>query len=223
MKASASTLSLLLDLVYKAMPRRRRPPGESMADDSPRGTEDQCAGVQEGPLSDHAAGRAPQRRGSTALLVPEQANPPADGSSSDLLVQEALRQIGQKKWGRAQQALERAVGSGDCEAVRGYLADVRAVRRCLRQIGKWPRDPGLHLELGRLYFSLELGDDAQREWQCAVELDPGFAEGYYYLALEYLYREDEEKARQTCQRAHDLNPSLPTFDELQRKAAGEVA
>ena len=97
------------------------------------------------------------------------------------------------------------------------LDDVRAVRRCLRQLDRWPRDPQLHLELGRRYFSLELGDAALDALSQAVALQSDLAEGHVYLALEYLFRGEHELACRCWERAKELNASLPAFDVVREQ------
>src|SRR3990172_7816555 len=85
--------------------------------------------------------------GTNAPLVPEASNAVVDANP---LLDEALGQIKYRQWARAQRALEQlAAGKRVSEAAQ-YLGEVRAVRRCLRQIEKRPRDASLYLELGRL-------------------------------------------------------------------------
>ncbi|MHB1007508.1 MAG: hypothetical protein ACYC3S_17980 [Chloroflexota bacterium] len=68
------------------------------------------------------------------------------------------------------------------------MAEVRAVRRLLRQIEKRPRDDTLYLELGRLYLRLELGNEALEAFTRVTEMQPDLALAYHFRALEYLYR-----------------------------------
>jgi len=178
----------------RSLVRRDRPAGEPPLAAEPR---------LEPPADAAEAASRP------TALTPE-ALPPGDP-----LFDEALRHVGEQRWGRAQQALEQMVREGRKDNALPYLADVRAVRRCLRQLARRPRDPALHLELGRLYFVLELGDAALAALSYAVTLDPNLAEGHSFLAMEYLFRGDEESAQLACTRARQLNPSLPTFERLQ--------
>jgi tetratricopeptide (TPR) repeat protein len=100
-------------------------------------------------------------------------------------------------------------GEAEC-----YLEEVRAVRRYLRQLDKYPRDARLHLELGMLYFKLELGNEALQEWSRAVELEPELAQAHYCLGVEYYFRGQMEESRQSCEKTNHLDPSLPTFEDL---------
>lgn len=143
-----------------------------------------------------------------------------DSVGIEPLLEEALGHIREHQWGRAQRALERAVrADGHNREAGQYLSEVRAVRRCLRQLEKWPRDASLHLDLGRLYFGLELGDEALVSLLRAVELNPDLPHAHHLLAMEYLYRGEGESARHHSRRAHQLKLSLPDFEALQREFA----
>ena len=77
-----------------------------------------------------------------------------------------------------------------------------------------PRDATLHLELGRLYFGLELGDQAAAEFRKAIELEPTLAEAHFHLALEHLFRGEEEASRERLARAAELRPEVPSYETL---------
>ncbi|MHB1005611.1 MAG: tetratricopeptide repeat protein [Chloroflexota bacterium] len=136
---------------------------------------------------------------------------------SNPLLDEALGQIKYRQWARAQWALERLAGEKRVSEAAQYLAEVRAVRRCLRQLEKWPRDASLYLELGRLYFGLELGDGALEAFSRAADLQPDLALAHHLLALEYLYRGNRAAARRECEWAHAIDPELPSFADLERE------
>lgn len=162
------------------------------------------------------------RRSAGSAIKPTWAPPAIAGSvlppeehETDPLFEEALGHIQKREWGRAQRALEQYVRGDSLREATQYLAEVRAVRRCLRQIEKWPRDASRHLELGRLCFGLELGDVALEALSRAVALKPDLAVAYHLLALEYLYRGNKAAARKECERAHALDVSLPSFSELE--------
>jgi len=151
----------------------------------------------------------------TVEVVEATPQPEPLSTPTDARLQKGLWYVRRREWGRAQRALEELVRrDAECEA-GAYLAEVRAVRRCLRQLNRRPRDPQLHLELGRLYFGLELGDEALHEFKQVVQIEPSLAEGHFYLAVEYLFRGDEEAARGACERARQLNPDLPSYDVLE--------
>lgn len=137
--------------------------------------------------------------------------PESGPAQADPRLEPGLRFISRRQWGRAQRALEELARQDQrCEA-SAYLAEIRAVRRCLRQLNRRPRDALLHLELGRLYFGLELADEALHEFEQAVQIEPTLAEGHFYLAVEYLFRDEVEAARGALERARELNPSLPDY------------
>ena len=141
---------------------------------------------------------------------------PEDGAA-DSKLSEALAHIRERRWGPAQRVLEEAVRRGQSGDAGKYLAEVRAIRRCLRQLERRPRDAILHVELGRLYFGLELGDDALASFSRAVELQPDLAVAHHLLALEYLYRGNRAVARRECEWAHAIEPELPSFADLERE------
>ncbi|MHB1415623.1 MAG: tetratricopeptide repeat protein [Chloroflexota bacterium] len=138
---------------------------------------------------------------------------------SDPLLEEAMGYVSARQWGRAQQLLERGIREGRSGDFGVYLSEVRAIRRCERQLRKWPRDETLYLELGRRYFALDLGEEALSEFSRAIELNPGLAEAHHALALEYLFENNEEAACHAATKANELDPSLPTFAALQEALA----
>jgi len=106
------------------------------------------------------------------------------------------RLIGRLDWARAQRLLEDVTRRDHDRELRSYLEEVRAVRRAQRQLMRRPRDAALHIELGRLYFGLELGDQAAAEFSRAIELEPTLVDGHFYLALEYMFRGEEKASRE---------------------------
>src|SRR5687768_7198264 len=62
--------------------------------------------------------------------------------------------------------------SQDATLDQGELADVREAQRAERQVRRYPRDPELHLTLGRLYLALDQGDAALAELEEAARLNP---------------------------------------------------
>jgi tetratricopeptide (TPR) repeat protein len=124
--------------------------------------------------------------------------------------------IQREDWARAQRLLEEVIRQEPDDELSVYLGEVRAVRRTLRQLRRRPRDATLHLELGRLYFGLELGEQAEAEFKRVVTLESTLPEGHFCLALEYLFRDDEFSSRQSHARAVELRPDLPTFESLRR-------
>ncbi len=100
---------------------------------------------------------------------------------------------------------------------------MRAVRRQLRVLGKWPRDAQAHLALGRAYFELGLGTDAEEAFGQARALAPEEPTAHFFLALEYAYRGDlaaAERSYAAAQARSDNLPSLTTIlAELQAAPA----
>ena len=118
------------------------------------------------------------------------------------------------RWNWAQRELEAALRHTPSETVRVDLETVRAARRHLRLLQKRPRDARTHLLLGKCYFELDMGEDAEREFQRALELAPHEPEAYYFLALEYCYRGDVQKAEHYYRQAQTLVEGLPPFADL---------
>ena len=96
---------------------------------------------------------------------------------------------------------------------------MRAVRRQLRVLAKWPRDVPAHLALGRAYFELDLGPDAEHAFAQARRLAPEAPAPHVLLTLEYVYRGDlaaAERSHAAAQaRGADLPPLATIFADLQ--------
>lgn len=135
-----------------------------------------------------------------------------EASAEALAQAEAL--VSREDWARAQRLLDDATRRGGDRELLSYLEEVRAVRRAQRQILRRPRDGALHTELGRLYFGLELGDQAAEEFRRAIALEPKLAEAHFYLALEYLFEDEEEASRVQLKRAAELRSDVPSYETL---------
>ncbi len=114
-------------------------------------------------------------------------------------------------WHWAQRELELAVRTRPASPAQADLESVRAVRRQLHLLQKWPRDAQAYVALGRAYFELELGAEAEHAWQQALALAPHDPAAYYLLAFEYLYRGAPTEAEQVYGQAQALAPELPPF------------
>ncbi len=125
-----------------------------------------------------------------------------------------LAQIAAHRFGPAQRALEALVRVEHHATAAEYLEDLRALRYCLRRVEKRPLDAGLRLELGMHYFALEMGEEAQHEWERALDLDPSLVQAHSFLAVEHLFRGNVAEARRAYSRACALDPTLPGFAEL---------
>jgi tetratricopeptide (TPR) repeat protein len=163
--------------------------------------------IEVGKASSHLAVASERHSSSSMSYVASDSQP--------LLIQ-ALEHIKERRWAEAQRALEVLLNSRRNAEAERYLAEVRSIRRCLRQLRRWTRDALLHSQLGWLYFGLELGGEAAAAFERAVELDPGLAEAHHGLALEYLFQNKVAAARRASAQAHALNPELPSFAEVQR-------
>jgi tetratricopeptide (TPR) repeat protein len=125
--------------------------------------------------------------------------------------EEGLRLAAAHRWNHAQRALERATRAVADGPAAADLASVRAVRRQLRVLQKWPRDVPAHLALGRSYFELGLGEDAEATFRRVLILAPEEPAAPYFLALEYAFRGAWGVAEDHYARARTLAPELPPF------------
>lgn len=122
-----------------------------------------------------------------------------------------LALVAARKLNLALAHLEVAAGQ-DPSLDQGELADVREAQRAERLVRRYPRDPELHLTLGRLYLALDQGDAALAELEEAARLNPALAPAHTLLGFEYAYRGRIARAREHWGRAHDLDPA----DEMSR-------
>ncbi len=130
------------------------------------------------------------------------------------LYREAQGQIKRHAWGRAQRTLEEVTRRDPTSPAALDLKSVRIVRRALRRIARWPSDVEAHLDLGRAWFDLDLGDEALGEFLTVQRLAPRRYEGYALAALEFLYRGEYTRAMSAWIRARELNPELPELEEV---------
>ena len=164
-----------------------------------------------------AAGAGP----STKQRPPTEMVPEAAASAPDLSPEpleprhrQGLLLAQRHDWNRAQRELELAArGTPDGLAAKD-LASVRAARRQLRVLQKWPRDAQAHVQLGRSYMELGLGEDAEAAFRRAIALAPEEPAGYFHLALEYAYRGSLAEAEQAYAEARVRVAGLPDFAAL---------
>ncbi len=97
------------------------------------------------------------------------------------------------------------------ESALADLTSVREVRRQLRVLRKWPRDVPAHLALGRCYFELGLGADAEDTFHRVLALAPEEPAAPYFLTMEYAFRGEWSAAEDCYARAGALAPDLPPF------------
>ena len=152
--------------------------------------------------------------GGVAVADPEVRDDGRRQSPESRLYLEARRQIKRRAWGHAQRALEEAVRREPDSPADLDLKSLRIIRRTLHRVARWPSDIDSHLDLGRAYFDLDLGDDALAEFVLVQHLAPRRYEGFALATLEYLYRGEYTHAASTWLRARDLNEELPIFDDL---------
>ena len=136
------------------------------------------------PVAD-GVGAGPRGSNAPALAAPPV--PPADAPREPHHRQELCWARAQQ-WNRAQRALELAVRADPDGPAGADLASVRAVRRQLRLLAKWPRDAQALVALGQAYMELELGAAAEQAYRRAIAAAPAEPAGYVGLALEYAYR-----------------------------------
>jgi tetratricopeptide (TPR) repeat protein len=168
-----------------------------------------------------AAPAAPVPEAAPAAPVPEAAGIAAPATFSPPATlepdhEEGLHLAAAHRWGRAQRALERATRAAADGAAAADLASVRAVRRQLRVLAKWPSDVPAHLALGRAYFELGLGADAEAVFRRVLALAPDEPAAPYFLALEHAFRGDWAPAEGHYARARALAPDLPPFAAWRR-------
>ncbi len=120
------------------------------------------------------------------------------------------------RWNWAQRELEQAARAEVHGPAAADLASVREVRRQLRVLRKWPRDISAHLALGRCYFELGLGTDAEDTFRYVLTLAPAEPTALYFLALEYAFRGAWPTAEEYYTRARALAADLPPFADWRR-------
>jgi|GEM_PF-3640499 len=126
----------------------------------------------------------------------------------------AREQIKHQSWGRAQRLLEQVAREYPDGPAPLDLQSIRTLRRSQRRASRWPSDPDAHLELGRAYFDLDLGEDALREFLLVQRLAPFRAEGFILAALEFIYRGDYTRSIAAWTRARALQADLPSLEDL---------
>jgi len=154
----------------------------------------------------------------TPGMAPPSAPTPVDPDPGDPALEPlaphhalGLRMAGAQRWGWAQRALELAAREAPGGPATADLASVREARRQLRVLRKWPRDVPAQLALGRCYFELGLGAEAETLFRRVLDLAPTEAAAPYFLALEYAYRGEWAVAEGYYARACALAPGLPPF------------
>lgn len=143
------------------------------------------------------ASTTPVTRGSAPPAAPAPAEPaPGEPAPEPLAPHHArgLRMVEAQRWNWAQRELELAV---------------RAARRQLRVLRKWPRDVPAQVALGRCYFELGLGAAAEALFRRVLDLAPTEAAAPYFLALEYAYRGEWAVAEGYYAQASALAPDPP--------------
>ena len=76
----------------------------------------------------------------------------------------------------------------------GQNADVFAIQANQQAIVLDPNNPQLYVALGGIYYQLQQWDNAQRQFQVAINLKPDFANAYYNLGHVLENKEDLENA-----------------------------
>lgn len=149
------------------------------------------------PVPDTASDTAPLAIPSSAPLEPHH--------------EQGLHFATAHRWNWAQRELERATHAALDGPAAADLASVREVRRQLRILQKWPRDIPALLALGRCYFELGLGADAEATFRHVLTLAPDEPAAPYFLALEYAFRGERGVAEGYYAQACSLAPDLPPF------------
>jgi len=157
---------------------------------------------------------SPMTRTIASCIIPTPVDPdPSDRAPEPLASHHArgLRLAEAQRWNWAQRELELAVREAPGGPAAADLASVREARRQLRVLRKWPRDVPAQVALGRCYFELGLGAEAEALFQGVLDLAPTEAAAPYFLALEYAYRGEWAVAEGYYAQASALAPALPPF------------
>ena len=160
------------------------------------------------------ASSTPVTRGLAPSTTPVPVDPDAGELAPEPLAPRhagGLRLAAAQRWSWAQRELELAVREAPGGPAAADLASVREARRQLRVLRKWPRDVPAQLTLGRCYFELGLGAEAEALFRRVLDLAPTEAAAPYFLALEYAYRGEWAVAEGYYARASALAPDLPPF------------
>jgi hypothetical protein len=99
-----------------------------------------------------------------------------------------------------------ARAAGEADATE-FLDTLRAIRRGLKVVRRWPRDAHVHLALAQAYFLADAGTSATREASEALRLDPSLGEAHALLGLESHYRGERARAAEAWERARHLAPA----------------
>ena len=83
-----------------------------------------------------------------------------------------------------------------------------AVQICTDFLDKYPDNAAIHFQLGYAYTALGKTEDAEAEYQDAIDLDPKMGPAYLNLGITLL-DSDPDEAVSTLQQASDLMPDQP--------------
>ncbi|MBV9359535.1 MAG: hypothetical protein JO023_28835, partial [Chloroflexi bacterium] len=118
----------------------------------------------------------------------------------------AANAIEQARLRDAEQLALRARAAGESDATE-FLDTLRAIRRGLKVVHRWPRDAHAHLALAQAYFLADAGTSATSEAAETLRLDPSLGEAHALIGLESSYRGERERAAVAWERARLLAPS----------------
>jgi Flp pilus assembly protein TadD len=77
-----------------------------------------------------------------------------------------------------------------------------------------------HVEVGKFFFVNENYEKAIEEFNKAIQEEPSSAEPYYNLGIVYEARNDLEEAKQSYQKALEINPDHKKSEEHLAKLVG---
>ena len=88
----------------------------------------------------------------------------------------------------------------------GYLPDALSILEDVIKIN--PDYPRTYLVMGNIYYTMFKGQESEAAYVKALQLDPGLADGHYFLARLYMGYGEIELSEQEYKRAIELNPMM---------------
>jgi tetratricopeptide (TPR) repeat protein len=101
---------------------------------------------------------------------------------------------------------------GDLYAARGE--EGKAIEEYQRALEKRPTLPNLHYQIGHLQWKVYKVQEARREFQAELALNPNHTGALFDLGNTYLYERQPEKALQYLKRVNELDPQNPDIHQF---------
>jgi tetratricopeptide (TPR) repeat protein len=84
----------------------------------------------------------------------------------------------------------------------------------LASLQSWPNVPQFRINVGLLHFIDSKFDDAIREFQYALKINPEQADALHYLGLTYARMDQWDDALDAWEKLKDMNPDFQDVDQL---------